>query len=92
MNPVRLIKLLYRLNKIFKEIEGMKGIRFSVNFVIQVCGIIGHAAAQLMDFLPDNKKIWASVAIAAAQGVSGIMAHFSNPDGSPASEPYHPPR
>lgn len=66
----------------------MKGLKFSVNAVIQIVGVVGHAAAQLSDVLPPEGKFWASVVLAAAQGVAGVLAHFVNPDGSPASMPY----
>lgn len=90
VNPVRTIRLMLRLQSILKEIEQMKGMKFSVNFVIQVMGVIAHAAAQISDFLPEEGKVWASVAIAAAQGMVGVLAHFRNPDGTPASQPYRP--
>ena len=66
----------------------MKGLKFSVNAVIQVVGVIGHAAAQLSDVLSPKGKFWAGVVLAAAQGVAGVLAHFANPDGSPAALPY----
>lgn len=88
MNPVRLFRLMLRLNSILKEFEKMKGMKFSVNFLIQALGVIGHAAVQLSDLLPPEYKVWASVTVAAVQGLTGILAHFRNPDGSPASEPY----
>ena len=71
-----------------REVEKMKGLKFSVNAVIQVVGVIGHAAAQLSDVLSPEGKFWASVVLAAAQGVVGVLAHFANPDGSPVALPY----
>jgi hypothetical protein len=85
----RLLRFMWAMRPVLREVEGMKGLKFSVNAVIQVVGVIGHAAAQLSDVLPPEGKFWASVVLAAAQGVAGVLAHFVNPDGSPATLPYH---
>jgi hypothetical protein len=85
----RLLRLLWALRPVVKEVEGMKGLKFSTNAVIQIVGVVGHAAAQLSDVLPPEGKFWASVVLAAAQGIAGVLAHFANPDGSPAALPYY---
>lgn len=62
--------------------------KFSVNAVIQLVALIGQAAAQASDVLPGKGRLYASVVLAAAQGIVAVLAHFANPDGSPASKPY----
>jgi hypothetical protein len=40
--------------------------------------------------LPGEWRVGAHVAIAAAQAAIAALAHYRNPDGSPASEPFIP--
>lgn len=37
-----------------------------------------------MDLLPAKGKFWAMVGLSAVQGVTAVLAHFVNPDGTPA--------
>jgi hypothetical protein len=41
-----------------------------------------------VDLLPGRGKFWAIVGLSAVQGVAGVLAHFANPDGTPAEAPY----
>jgi hypothetical protein len=41
-----------------------------------------------IDLLPGRGKFWAMVGLSAVQGVVGVLAHFVNPDGTPAEAPY----
>ena len=40
------------------------------------------------DFLPVKGKFWAMVALSTVQGVAAVVAHFANPDGTPAEAAY----
>jgi hypothetical protein len=60
----------------------------SVNYVIQILGVILQVINQTSDTLPPKGKFWATVIMAVIQGVIGVLAHFSNPDGTPSSVPY----
>ncbi len=64
--------------------------KVSVNAVVQILGTALQGLNTVMDLLPARGKFWAYVAVSAIQGVVGILAHFSNPDGSPSTVPYTP--
>ena len=64
--------------------------KFGANLVVQVAALVVQAANQVFDLLPAKGKFWAAVAVAAAQGVAGVAAHFANPDGSSAKKPWIP--
>lgn len=86
------LRLGWRLRKFesrFREVSQMK---LSVNMLIQMLALVAQAAAQASDVLPGKGKLWAGVVVAAAQGAVAVLAHFRNPDGSPANQPYQPPR
>jgi hypothetical protein len=41
-----------------------------------------------VDLLPGRGKFWAMVGLSAVQGVTAVLAHFANPDGTPAQVAY----
>jgi hypothetical protein len=63
--------------------------KFSLNVVIQMLALVAQASNAVMDLLPSerSKAVVAGV-IALVQGVSAALAHWSNPDGTPADRPY----
>ena len=64
--------------------------KFSVNGVIQLIGTLAQTVNALGAFVPDKQKVYVAAALAALQGLSAVLAHFSNPDGTPASVAYTP--
>lgn len=60
----------------------------SVNSVLQVLLLAAQGLNQAMDLLSPKMKFWAMVAMSAIQGTVGILAHFVNPDGTPAKVAY----
>jgi hypothetical protein len=63
---------------------------FSVNIAVQVVAFVLQALNQLMPIVPAKYQLWVTFAIAVAQAVSALLAHFVNPDGSSAKLPYTP--
>jgi hypothetical protein len=62
--------------------------KFSVNATIQALALVAHALNATVDLLPPEAKFWAMVALSAVQGLTAVLAHFANPDGTPAAVPY----
>lgn len=63
--------------------------RLSVNVIVQLLATLGHGVAQMSDLLPsERQKLYASATLAAIQGLVAVLAHFRNPDGTPARVPY----
>jgi hypothetical protein len=80
-----------KLQPIFERLGVVFQMKFSVNAVVQALALALQGLNQVMDFLPAKAKFWAMIAITAIQGVVAILAHFSNPDGTPAAAPYIKP-
>lgn len=62
--------------------------KLSVNAVLQAAMVIAQATNASMDLLPPAWRVRAALIVAAMQSVVGVVAHFSNPDGTNAKEPY----
>lgn len=62
--------------------------KFSVNVAIQMLALAAQGLNQTVDLLPPRGRFWAMVALSAVQGLTAVLAHFINPDGTPATEPY----
>lgn len=62
--------------------------KFSVNVVVQILALIAQAANATMDLLPPRGRAIAAGVVALVQGVTAALAHWVNPDGSPAQVPY----
>ena len=69
----------------FKELTKMK---FSVNVAIQMLALVAQGLNATVDLLPGRGKFWAMVSLSAVQGLTAVIAHFANPDGTPAQAPY----
>jgi hypothetical protein len=82
------LKLGWRLRKLKPELEAILRMKFSLNAVVQLLALAGQGIVQVQDMLPPKGKFWAAVALAGVQGVVGVLAHFANPDGTPAALPY----
>lgn len=65
-------------------------LKSKTNILVQLLGIITHAAAMAGDILPANTNETAMIVAASAQALSGIIAHYRNPDGTPAAVAYIP--
>ena len=62
--------------------------KLSINAIVQVLALALQGLNQVTDLLPLKARFWAMIAITAIQGVVAVLAHFANPDGTPASLPY----
>jgi len=62
--------------------------KLSVNVIIQMLALVAQGVNATMNLLPPKVQFWSVVVLSAVQGLTGVLAHFANPDGTPASEPY----
>lgn len=62
--------------------------KFSVNVAIQMLALAAQGLNATMELLPGRGRFWAMVGLSAVQGVAAVLAHFANPDGTPAQAPY----
>jgi hypothetical protein len=85
---IRELRLWWRLRPILKQLQELTKMKFSVNVVIQMLALVAQGLNQTLDLLPPRGRVWAMVALSGVQGVAAVLAHFANPDGTPAVEPY----
>jgi hypothetical protein len=63
-------------------------VKLYLNVVIQVIGSIVAIGTKYADVVPVKYQPVLAGLVAVAMGLSGILAHFYNPDGTAASEPF----
>ena len=62
--------------------------KFSVNVAVQMLALAAQGLNATLDLLPGKGKFWAMVGLSVVQGLAAVLAHFANPDGTPAAQPY----
>jgi hypothetical protein len=85
---IRELRLWWRLRPLVNELKEMTKMKFSVNVAIQMLALVAQGLNASIDLLPGRGKFWAMVGLSAVQGVAAVLAHFANPDGTPAQAPY----
>jgi hypothetical protein len=88
MGIMQTLKIYWRLRPLLAQARELSKMRFSLNMVIQILGMAGQAINALVDFVPPKSKPIAAGVIGVIQAVTALLAHFSNPDGTPAADPY----
>jgi len=73
---IRELRLWWRLRPLVHQFQELTKMKFSLNVAIQMLA------------LPGRGKFWAMVGLSAVQGLTAVLAHFANPDGTPAEAPY----
>jgi hypothetical protein len=88
---IKELKMYWRLRPYIKKIKEQLKMKFSVNMIIQILATIAQAMNQISDlFGPGNREAIVLV-VGIIQAVVALMAHYKNPDGTPASTPYIKP-
>lgn len=64
--------------------------KLTTNVWITVIMMALQMIAQLSDLLPSDWKHWALAAQIVLEALKALLAHFSNPDGTPAQVEYRP--
>lgn len=85
---IRELRLYWRLRPILKKFQELTRMKLSANVLIQMLALATQGINATQDFLPAKGKFWAMVALSAVQGVAAVVAHFANPDGTPAEAAY----
>jgi len=85
---IRELRILWRLRPIIQRFKELSKMKFSVNVAIQMLALAAQGLNATMDLLPPRGRFWAMVGLSAVQGVAAVLAHFANPDGTPAEAPY----
>ena len=85
---IREIRLWLRLRPILSQFQELTKMKFSVNVAIQMLALAAQGINATQDLLPAKGKFWAMVTLSAVQGLTAVLAHFANPDGTPSEAPY----
>lgn len=88
MTKLALLKIWRRLRPLERRFLELTKMKFSVNVVIQMLALAAQGINATYDLLPDRARFWAMVALSVVQGATAVLAHFANPDGTPAEAPY----
>lgn len=86
------LRIYWRLRPVLKQMEGVFKMKLSVNSVLQLLMLVLQGLNQISDLVPPKGKFWIMVGISAIQGLVAILAHFANPDGTPAEVAYIKPK
>ena len=91
MNPITELRIFVKLQPIISMLQKESHMKFSWNLVIQVLGTVVQALNVLAPFATSDKaKGSIAATVALVQAITAFIAHFSNPDGTPAAAAYVP--
>jgi hypothetical protein len=82
------IKALLKLRAAFKQLKEICKMKFSINVIVQLLGVLLQLYNQLSGMIPSGYKEIIALVVGIIQGLVALLAHFTNPDGTPAAEPY----
>lgn len=85
---LRELRIWLRLRPIMNRFQELTKMKFSVNVAVQMLALVAQGLNATMELLPGRGKFWAMVGLSAVQGVTAVLAHFANPDGTPAQVAY----
>jgi hypothetical protein len=85
---IRELRIWLRLRPLINQFQELTKMRFSVNVLIQMLALVAQGLNASLDLLPAKGKFWAMVGLSVVQGVTAVLAHFANPDGTPAEAAY----
>jgi hypothetical protein len=85
---LRELRIWLRLRPIMNTFQELTKMKFSVNVLIQMLALAAQGLNATVELLPGRGKFWAMVGLSAVQGVTAVLAHFANPDGTPAQVAY----
>ena len=61
-----------------------------LNVIVQILGVIVLYGNQALTIVPEKYKGLVTGITGTAMGITAILAHFRNPDGTKAEKPYDP--
>ncbi len=85
---LRELRIWLRLRPIMNRFQELTKMTFSINVLIQMLALAAQGLNATVELLPGRGKFWAMVGLSAVQGVTAVLAHFANPDGTPAQVAY----
>ncbi len=101
MNVFRKMKLLRIVLSVWDQMEqavrdyerdrsAKMNIGLKTNLSLQILGLLLQGLNQISAVVPDAYKFWVAVGVGFVQLTTAVVAHFSNPDATPATTAYVP--
>jgi hypothetical protein len=87
---VKWMRLGLTLQALEKQVEELAKMKLSVNVVIQILGLLMHGINALGQVIPPAKQVWVAAAVSVVQGITAVMAHFVNTDGTSQNTQFVP--
>lgn len=85
---LRELRIYFRLRPYIRAFREITKMRFSINIVIQSLAIAAQALNAIGDFVSPKSKPLVAGIVGIVQALTAFLAHYNNPDGSPAAEAY----
>jgi hypothetical protein len=82
------LRILARLQPVIKQLETLAHMKLSWNLAIQGLSTAAQGLNAVGSLLPPKYQIMATMTITLIQAISAFLAHFANPDGTPAAAAY----
>jgi hypothetical protein len=82
------LRMYLKLRPLIGALKKEFCMKFSWNMVIQIVATLIQCANVISGLLPPAQQASLALIVGAVQGVVAAIAHFKNPDGTPAAEPY----
>lgn len=87
---IKELKIYWKLRPIIKQFKELTKMKFSLNVVIQILMLILQGYNQISDMLDPETRQVATLIMGIIQAVVALLAHYRNPDGTPAKAAYIP--
>ncbi len=87
---IRELRIYLKLRPYIKKLKEQSHMKFSWNLVLQVIATGVQAANALTPMLPEKQRGTLALVVGVLQSISALIAHYSNPDGTPAAVAYLP--
>jgi hypothetical protein len=85
---IREIRMYFRLRTYISDLRKECHMKLSLNVVVQILGTVVQALNAIGGMFPAKQQVLIASIVGVIQAVVGLLAHFSNPDGTPAAAPY----
>jgi len=89
---IKELRIYWRLRPYINQLKELCKMRLRTNIVIQILMTLMQAYNQISDLLPAKWKDTAALVMGIIQSVVALLAHYSNPDGTPAASAYAVPK
>lgn len=85
---IKEIRIYWAMRPYIKQAKELSKMKFSFNLIVQAGALLVQAGNQLAGIVPVKYQVPVALTVGIIQSVVALLAHFRNPDGTPAQAPY----